>query len=293
MSRADHIWQFPSHRPGPRVCISFGVHGNERPPIDAGLRLSEELARHPELIEHGDLLLIHSNPKGSEQDSRWSEGGVDLNRCFDEATLSRTPELYEEQRAHEIVQALEDFRPEILVDFHCTVEPGERFLMHHPAADDAAHRAVTRWLRAEVVLADPHLHFGGVSLDEWMSTRGKVGICYETGWIGDAALTPESVHGEMLNVLRGVGLVEGEAQEFSQKRFLELEKAHPCEEEGFRWEPGMGNNLQEVARGSVLGKYASGGAVTMEQDVTLIFPKKKPELVQLGKPLVYLAARKS
>jgi hypothetical protein len=53
----------------------------------------------------------------------------------------------------------------------------------------------------------------------------------------------------------------------------------------------VGENLQEVAAGTVLGRYGDGREVVLEEDATLVFPKKKPELVQLGKPLVLLARR--
>ena len=79
------------------------------------------------------------------------------------------------------------------------------------------------------LLADPDLNFGSVSLDEYMSTRGRVGICYETGWIEDPDNTPESVHAEMVNVLTGLGLLAGEARSFAEKRFLQLEEVVLCE----------------------------------------------------------------
>jgi hypothetical protein len=55
----------------------------------------------------------------------------------------------------------------------------------------------------------------------------------------------------------------------------------------------VGENLQALPAGSLLGRYASGREVRLDQDATLIFPKKKPELVQVGKPLVYLGRLES
>ncbi len=277
--------------PGPRVGISFGVHGNERAPIDAGERLLAELEQGALQVRAGGLLVLLANPRASAADRRWSEGGVDLNRCFHRDVLARAPRLYEEERAGRIAQVLEERGVEVLVDFHCTVEPGERFAMHHPAAADEAHVRATALLEAEVVLADPDLHFGAVSLDEWMATRGRVGVCYETGWIGDPRTTPEAVHAEMVNVLRGYGVLAGEPRLHSEKRRIQLYRALPCAAEGFRWSDGVGENLQEVAGGTVLGRYGDGREERLERDATLVFPKKRPELVQVGKPLVYLARR--
>lgn len=288
---ADRIWRLHSGRPGKAVCLVFGVHGNERAPIDAGLELVELFESGRAAVDAGRLLLVHANPRATDEGRRWSDGGVDLNRCFHATVLSREPVLAEERRAREVVRALEDFRPDVLVDFHCTIEPGERFLMHHPAATDPEYWRVAELLRAEVVLTDPGLTFGGVSLDEWMSTRGRVGICYETGWIGDPTSSPQLVLDEMQNLLAGLGVISGgEVRRYGAKRVLALDEVVACEAEGFRWRAGIGENLQALRAGTVLGVYGDGRDLVLARDAVLIFPKKRPELVQLGKPLVYLAA---
>jgi predicted deacylase len=285
------IWLAESGRAGKRVCLSFGVHGNERSPIDAGLALVARIDDGQVRLARGSLLLVHANPKATEENQRWSTGGVDLNRCFHADVLAREPSLYEETRAREIVTALAAFDPEVLVDFHCTVEPGRRFAMHHPSNKDAAHAAVTRLLETETVLADPELRFGGVSFDEWASLRGKVGICYETGWVGDPRNTGAAVLAEMLNVLTGLGLLDGSARTFDGKDRIDMVDLIRCERDGFRWADGIGENLQALPKGTRLGSYADGTPVTLAADATLIFPKKKPELLVAGKPLVYLARK--
>jgi hypothetical protein len=58
---------------------------------------------------------------------------------------------------------------------------------------------------------------------------------------------------------------------------------------GFRWHDGIGTNLQALPSGTQLGRYENGALVTLTRDATLIFPKKRPGLVELGKPLVQLA----
>ncbi len=286
---AEGIWIFDTGTDGPSVGIAFGLHGNERPPIDAGLALVRAVESGELALQVGKLLLIHGNPRAFAQDERCSQGGVDLNRCFHRNVLGRKPERFEESRAAEIVAALEEHETRTLVDFHCTVEPGPRFLLQHPPVGNAAHRAVFDLLQAEVLLSDPHLNFGNVSLDEWMSTRERVGICYETGWIQDPANTQEFVLGEMKNVLVGTGLLAGEPSRYLQKRLLQLEGALTCSGEGFQWLAGVGLNLQALPAGTKLGSYADGAEVVLEDDATLVFPKKRPELVELGKPLVYVA----
>ena len=291
-SIGEDLWLAASGVPGTRLAISFGVHGDERSPVGAGLRLVDELRSGGLELAAGKLLLVHDNPRATAADKRWSAGGVDLNRCFQADVLARNPEVYEEGRAREIVAMLERVGAQILVDFHCTAEPGRRFLMHHPSPDDEAHRRVCELLRAEVLLADPALEFGGVSLDEWMSTRGRVGICYETGWVADPDNTPEFVLDEMRNLLGGLQMIRGvSVGRHPEKDALQLERVLRCAEEGFAWREGIGENLQPLPAEVVLGSYASGKEVVLEVAATLIFPKKRPELVRVGEPLVYLARR--
>lgn len=267
--------------PGPCVCLSFGVHGDERAPIDAGRMLAASLSETG--IDAGSLLLVLGNPAAAAADRRYCE--ADLNRCFTAEILESTAETPEVARAQLLAEAVSEV--EVLVDFHCTVEPGERFVMHHP--DDARHRQVAALLDAPVVLSDPALHFGGCSLDELLSTRGRVGICYETGWIGDPDNTPQRVLAEMRNVLVGLGVLAGTPKRRAGQRALVLTEVLRCPPGGFAWADGVGANLQSLPAGAVLGA-GGDGPVTLDAPATLVFPKKRPELLRPGQPLVYLAA---
>jgi len=286
---AEGIYATRASAPGAAVCIGFGIHGNERAPIDAGLQLLTEFQDGRRQLQQGRLLFLFGNPRAAAEDRRWSADGSDLNRCFVHETLDRAPRSYEEQRAREIVEQLQVFRPDVLVDFHCTVEPGQRFLMQHPPISDASHRAVARFLSAEVVLADPQLQFGAVSLDEWVSVQDRVGICYETGWIHSPDNTPDKVHQEMIHLLQGTQLLPGEAVAHDDKRWLQLDGLLICDGHDFTWRPGIGQNLQELPKGTVLGHYGDGRRLSLPATCTLVFPRKRRELMQFGKPLVYLA----
>ena len=81
------------------------------------------------------------------------------------------------------------------------------------------------------------------------------------------------------------------AREHGSKELLELGEPLSCSGQGFRWSEGVGENLQALPAGTVLGRYGDGREERLAADATLIFPKKKPELVQVGKPLVQLATR--
>ncbi|MFT5683926.1 MAG: putative deacylase [Myxococcota bacterium] len=273
-----------STRPGPTVCISTGIHGNERAPVVAMQRLASALSADG--IAAGSLLLVLGNPEAWAQDRRYSRDGVDLNRCFTAEILGQSPGHYEERRAGVLAEAVAAV--DVLVDFHCTVEPGGRFAMHHP--DDVQHRDVAALLDAPVVLRDPKLLFGGCSFDEHVSTRGGVGICYETGWIGDPTCEPGRILDEMRSVLCGLGVLDGVPSRRADQRRLVLTGVLRCSPSGFAWADGVGENLQALPAGAMLGVCGDGSTLTLPDAATLVFPKKRPELLQPGAPLVYLAA---
>lgn len=247
-------------------------------------RLAQQLSSDG--IAAGSLLLVLGNPKALEQDRRHTLGGVDLNRCFTDSILRQPPQHHEQARAQELARAVEAV--DVLVDFHCTVEPGGRFIMHHP--DDDRHQQVAALLDAPVVLSDPALLFGGCSFDEHLSTRGRVGLCYETGWIGDPACEPERILAEMRSLLQGLGVLEGEPVCLYQQRRLVLTERICCPESGFDWADGIGENLQSLPSGALLGHSRAGTPLLLSGAATVIFPKKHPELLRPGQPLVYLAA---
>ncbi len=271
-----------SGRPGPVVGIAAGVHGDERPPIAALQALAASLEQAP--VDRGAVLLMVGNPAAVALGQRWSER--DLNRCFHPARLASPPATAEDRRARELVAACA--RVDVLVDFHCTAEPGEPFAMHHPIDD--AHQAVTALLDVPVVVRDPRLCFGGVSLDEHLSTTQRVGVCCETGWIGAPDNTPDRILAQMRNVLRGLGVrTDAPPVRAPDKRVLTLTEVLRCPARGFAWAPGVGHNLQRLPAGAALGRRGDGTPLLLSAPATLIFPKKRPALLQPGRPLVYLA----
>ncbi len=80
----DHAWELSkdgSFGP-PYVGVIGALHGNEV----AGLRVIEGLVRQPDALasrmQKGTLVLIHGNPRATEEARRFSRGGVDINRLF-------------------------------------------------------------------------------------------------------------------------------------------------------------------------------------------------------------------
>ena len=286
----DGTFLVESEMPGPVVCIAYGVHGDERPPIDAGQLLQSMFDLGALALSEGKLLVLFANPLATAANKHWSQDGTDLNHCFHPGMLVSKSDRHEERRAREIVEILEREEVEILVDFHSTLEKDERLCVQHPGAADDRHLEITRLLTSKIVLSDPGLILGGASLDQHMSTTGRVGVYYQTGRQGDGSNTPVAIRNEMVNLLAGLGMIDGRAfRTFPKKRHLELTEMVECREQGFQWNRGVGKSLQTLDEGTLLGTYANGNVVILGEDSTLVFPEKAPDLVQVGKPLVFLA----
>lgn len=66
-----------------RVGIFAGIHGDEESGVLAAVELLERLEANPELARGYELFVYPvSNPGGYVENTRWSRGGLDLNREF-------------------------------------------------------------------------------------------------------------------------------------------------------------------------------------------------------------------
>lgn len=100
-----------------RAALVGGIHGNEL----TGVYLLKKFQRFPQLIQRKTFKIqpILGNLKAIEIRQRYVE--VDLNRCFSPANLLNLhPVYYEQTRAKEIADYLQDLKVDFLLDLHST-----------------------------------------------------------------------------------------------------------------------------------------------------------------------------
>jgi succinylglutamate desuccinylase len=295
----EGIWKCAGPKNGPTIVLFGGTHGNELTGIEVVKKMLREIESEQMTIESGILYLILGNPRAIERNTRGSEDHADLNRCFKKDVLhSVTPPLnegegmggvetvYENERAKEIAKIL--VNADVSIDLHATNKPSVPFLC---CLADKNHEQVYRWFDCDRVLADPRYILAGepVTTDEYMDVQGGVGVCYETGFVGDLTRV-EAVYGNVLNVLRDQKMLidQGFAEtQFENKHVFELTQRINLTEAGFRYADGRGKgSFEEFKEGDVLG-YVDEDPFVAQYDGVIIFPKV-PEHWKIGQPVMFL-----
>lgn len=283
------IWRVVGNEPGPTIVVFGGIHGNELTGIEVVKKIRDAIASKRFTIDRGTLYLILGNPRAIERNTRGSEDHADLNRCFKRDVLTCVPETYEQIRAQEIAKILAT--ADVSIDLHATNKPSVPFLC---CAVDEAHEKIYRWFDCDRVLTDPHYILANepVTTDEFLDLHGGIGVCYETGFVGDVTRV-ESVYENVLNVLRDQKTMFDRVPVLNQKEQKQIFELIECiflTEAGFRYEGNLGGgSFEEFVRGQTIG-YVGNKPIVAEFDGVIIFPKL-PEFQSIGKPVVYLAKR--
>jgi succinylglutamate desuccinylase len=268
-------------RPGPRLVVVAGIHGNEPAGVHALRRVLAALERSPRPLS-GDLLALSGNRGALARGERYL--GRDLNRGWGEAGASGGPSGSPEDREQaelwrEIAAAESGARgPLYLLDLHSTSAPGIPFLM---SAQDAASRAFARAVPLPAILGLLDSVEG--TLLRFLARRGAAVLGVEGGQNQD----PRSVdHHEavlwLALVASGV-LAAADAPEVygahalldaarrGLPRATEVSYRHRiAPQDGFEMCPGFAN-LQRIRRGELLARDR-GGEIRAAEDGMLLLP---------------------
>ena len=170
----DEIIELKSVKKGPTSIVLVGVHGNEVCGIEALKNILPKLK-----VTKGRVLFGYGNPKAIKANKRFLE--ANLNRMFKENKLlsKNDKESYEYSRAQFLKKYLK--QADALLDIHASFTPNSRsFAICEPKA-----RRIARYLPVNLVVSGFNkLEAGGT--DYYMSSIGKIGICVECGYLGDA-----------------------------------------------------------------------------------------------------------
>jgi predicted deacylase len=212
--------------PGPRVAIIGLMHGNEL--VGDGV-VAELEARVAEELCAGELLLVRANLRAFEQGLRHTADGVDLNRLWDPATLTRlsaeSPEelCYEERRAIELAPLLTT--ADAVLDLHSTSRPSAPFLLFR---DDQKHAMLARRLGVAHLVTGMHentIMAGGLGSNVGLAPGARserIGFTFEAGQHTD----PDNVATALqvtLRMLHGLGVWRTEPPESQvQARVFEV-----------------------------------------------------------------------
>lgn len=168
----DFYLEINTKKPGPRVAIFAGIHGNEICGVEAFKSIIPTLN-----IDCGSVIFVHGNPRAIEQNVRFTE--YNLNRAFkDDSCFSDTEKnTYEYKRAQELKNILTD--ADILLDIHSSFTVGsEPFII----CEKNALPIVSRFSKSFVRIAHGFDTVESGGTDGYMNSVGKIGICIECGY---------------------------------------------------------------------------------------------------------------
>lgn len=164
----EGAYEIRGTKPGPKVAVFCGVHGNERAGIMAVDALRQSL-----FINAGTVVFVYANPPAIAEQKRLIN--LNLNRLF---RRDMDGDTYEYARARELMDLLDTC--DALMDLHSYRAPVllERAIPF--AICEANALAVAARLPiGTVVQGFSDVQVGGS--DGYMYQRGKVGICVELG----------------------------------------------------------------------------------------------------------------
>ena len=224
-----------SDKPGPKVCIIGGVHGNERCGYEA---IKEITSKNLINLIKGELTFIIANQKAIDQNVRFID--ENLNRCFKKDKPASNS--YEDNLAKEIMPILEQC--DISLDLHAaSSESTRKFII----CEENAYTHIKTIPIKTVCSGFDSLNGGGT--DSFMNSIGKVGICVECGYLADASSTNIAIE-TVYSFLSRLGMVDYHMEE-SEKEYLNIDYLYKCKS-NFSLAKQF-ENFEDVKKGDLIG----------------------------------------
>lgn len=290
MTDTLRVHQFVSERPGPRLIVLGGVHGDETCGTQAIERMVAELDAGAIALACGQLTLLPlANPLARRQARR--EGERNLNRSFQP---SEHPADYEARLTNRLCPLLEAH--DVLLDLHSFESAGEAFAMIGPRDNDGTLEPFRR-AREEGLLA---LHLGtprvvegwldiyadglaqrgqpltpqalayGWGTNEFMRSRGGYAVTLECGQHRDPA-APEVGLRAIHAALRSLGLVQAPAITTHAPQLLRLVGVTDRVAPGDRFVRDWAT-FDRVRHGETIAVRADGQTLQAPGDGYIVFP---------------------
>lgn len=270
------------------VVIGCIIHGNESGTLPAACELAEAL-RGGQVSSGGPVTILLGNVAAALADKRFLE--EDFNRVF---TFDR-PAVSLERRLAERVRPILD-AADVFLDLHQTQTPTEQPFWTFPWSTELGHWA--RALQAAPVAltraAGQAFSVGTCCLDEYVRSRGRVGITVEVGFRGQDPSQSASAMATMRRLLHvvdrvatgeGIGAI---AEAAPTVRYYTTAHVVPALTKDHRLRPGI-QNWTAVVEGELLSP-PGGPELRAPESGFVLFPKypgptdpPPPELYRLAR----------
>jgi uncharacterized protein len=280
-----HAWELSADPafPAPRVGAIGALHGNEIGGLRAIERVRAEAESFAPRLLRGTLVLVHGNPRATEQKRRYTEGGTDLNRLFGYrfvSELAKEAWTYEHHRALELEPLVTDV--DALIDLHSATRPTVPFAICDGTARGIA---LARRTGSRVTYGwdGPGMLMDQVSIGPLVAS-GRPALSVECGQHDDPA-TAEHAYLVLTRFLGALGYTDHATSEESGPGYrLFARVVKPTQ--GFALS-GNYRSFDRLPAGSVLG-HGEGVTISLDEEAFLLLPT--PQATR-GEDIVYLARR--
>ena len=306
----SHVWHLKGTKPGPRVVLMGGTHGDELTGAELVrfvLKAYGLLNTKPCSLEcpdiTGELFLVFGNPEAMLRRSRSATGGSrDMNRCFTPGQINQEKshkDALDIKRARQLAPLLAS--ADYLFDIHATSTKALPFVCF--GNDSLDHRTLYSQIPVEFVLTDPNIYLsrpagidGLGTTDSWTNTHGGVALCYETGWENAVRDVPKHLL-TILQLLELCGLAttsftkkvkkvnDVRVRRNKNKGVQRIYKLTHCKlvdktKKSFVYAPGIEQGIwTNFSEGALIGRYDDGTEVCTPHAGMLLFPTASHKLL--------------
>lgn len=248
-------------KPGKNIVIMAGVHGNEV----CGVKAFDDLI--PKInIEKGKVTFIYANLEAYKQNKRQVE--YNLNRCFLDNQLEEMQNTLEGKTAKEIIPYLKE--ADVLLDIHSSkTSDNLKFLICEEDCLDLIDSLTPN----KVILGIDKVQKGGS--DGYMFNHGKPGICVECG-LHETEESLERAKHSILNFLKKVGAISGEAEKFPEKDIFRVDYMYNNKYGKFVLNKEF-KDFEKVAKDALIG-YDGNKEIYFEEEGYILFPYQPEEI---------------
>lgn len=283
----EAVWQCSGQRPGPRVLLFGGVHGNEVTGVMLVERLRADLESGALALAAGTLTLVVGNPRAVELGTRGSEPHADLNRSFTAKVLgAKGPHAYEARRARELAPIIA--ASSLVIDLHATNKPSDPFAIS--IVDTPERREICALFPCDKLLLVPDDVIGGTTVG-YAEAHGAIGVCFESGWAGDLTRV-DAMRASVEMILARAGVLDAKPSIAHVQTVYALTEAIVLTDRGFAFAPGRGErSFEPFSERELIGAHGEM-ELRAPYDGVLMFPKVR-ELWKVSSPVAFLARLQS
>jgi len=247
-----------SGQKGKTLAVFCGVHGNEKAGIYAVNKVLDSID-----IKRGVVFFVFANLKAIEENKRFID--KNLNRCFFDDQKGTS---YEEGRAKDLIEILK--MSDALLDVHASNNPETiPFII-----TDNGFDVVSSMNFKIIAKGFDKLEPG--STDEYMKSKGKIGICLECGYVGESRENTDIAYNSIIQFLQYFNAIDYRIPSYNlNQRILYVDEVQKVTSVNFKLTKPF-KDFEVVKKGTIIAEDENRRYVTDKERIILFGVSGKP-----------------